>query len=77
MRSASITPIYWERARQDVLSEAAITNGATTWQWHTTPWDVDLELRFESDDRREQYRWLPTVCAALGRGADRVNGLLI
>ena len=67
----------WQRAHQDAMSEAAITNGATAWQWHTTPWGVVLELQFESDDRLEQYRWLPTVRAALDAVPDRVSGLLI
>ena len=67
----------WQRAHQDTLAEAAITNGAVTWQWHQTQWGVVLELLFESDERLDQYRWLPTVRAALDAVPDRVSGLLI
>jgi hypothetical protein len=67
----------WRRAHQDALAEAAITNGATTWEWHSTAWGAVLELLFESDERLEQYRWLPTVRAALDAVPDRVSGLLI
>jgi hypothetical protein len=67
----------WRRAHEDALIEAALTNGVTSWQWHDTGWGVTVELLFESDDRLERFRWLPTVSAALDAVPDRVGGLLV
>jgi hypothetical protein len=65
----------WRRAHGNALVEAAVTNGASFWDWHTTGWGVVLELRFESDDLLERYRQLPVVRAALDAVPDRVHGL--
>jgi hypothetical protein len=67
----------WRRAREDALIEAAVTNGATFWEWHVTRWGVVLELVFDSDERLERYRSLPVVRAALDAVPDRVSGLLV
>jgi hypothetical protein len=67
----------WRRAHESALVEAAITNGASFWDWQTTPWGVVLELLFVSDDRLERYRGLPVVRAALDAVPDRVHGLMV
>ena len=67
----------WRRAYDDALIEAAITNGASYWEWHLTPWGVVLELAFDSDEQLERYRALPVVRAALDAVPDRVSGLLV
>jgi hypothetical protein len=67
----------WRRAYENDLVEAAITHGATFWDWHGTRWGVVLELVFEDDERLERYRGLPAVRAALDAVPDRVAGLLV
>ena len=67
----------WRRAHEDDLVEAAVTNGASFWDWHTTRWGVVLELAFADDDRLERFRDLPAVRAALDAVPDRVHGLLV
>jgi hypothetical protein len=51
----------WRRAHEDDLIEAAVTNGASFWDWHTTRWGVVLELLFDTDERLERFRHLSPV----------------
>jgi len=67
----------WRRAYEDVLVEAAITQGAAYWEWHSTHWGVVLELVFDDDDRLERYRALPVVRAALDAVPDAAAGLIV
>ena len=67
----------WRRAYEDVLVEAAITQGAAYWEWHDTRWGVVLELVFEDDDRLASYRALPVVRAALDAVPDPAAGLIV
>jgi hypothetical protein len=67
----------WRRAHENALIEAAVTNGASFWDWHTTRWGVVLELVFDSDERLERFRSLPVVRAALDAVPDRAHGLLV
>jgi hypothetical protein len=67
----------WRRAHENALIEAALTNGANSWDWHTTRWGVVLELVFDTDEWLERYRSLPVVRAALDAVPDRVSGLLV
>jgi hypothetical protein len=67
----------WRRAYESALVEAAVTNGASSWDWHTTRWGVVLELLFTDDERLERYRALPVVRAALDAVPDRVHGLMV
>jgi hypothetical protein len=67
----------WRRAYDNVLVEAAITHGATYWDWHETRWGVVLEVAFEDDDRLERYRGLPVVRAALDAVPDPLHGLIV
>ena len=67
----------WRRAHGEWLTEAAITNGAVQWEWHEHRWGVVLELEFTNETRRDEFRELPTVTAALDAVPDPVNGLLI
>ena len=67
----------WQDAHGNALTEAAITNGAYDWHWHTHSWGVLFEIAFASDERWQAYRELPAVRAALDAVPDPVNGLLI
>lgn len=67
----------WQDAQGGALTEAAITNGAYDWQWHTHSWGVLLEIAFASDERWETFRDLPAVRASLDAVPDPLNGLLI
>ena len=67
----------WRDAYENALIEAAITHGASFWDWHTTRWGVVLELAFDDDERLERYRSLPVVRAALDAVPDRAAGLLV
>jgi hypothetical protein len=67
----------WKEARQDALTEAAITNGATHWEWHEHQYGVVFEVLFEDDKQWEEFRALPAVQAALEDVPDPLNGLLI
>ncbi len=67
----------WRYAHGESLMEAAVTNGVSDWTWHLHRWGVVLELRFGDDQRREQFRSLPSVTAALDAVPDPVAGLLV
>jgi hypothetical protein len=67
----------WRRAHENALIEAAVTNGASFWDWHITRWGVVLELAFDSDERLERFRFLPVVRAALDAVPDRDHGLVV
>jgi hypothetical protein len=67
----------WKLAHEDALIEAAITNGATYWEWHEHPYGVVFEVLFETEEQWEAFRTLPAVRAALDNVPDPVNGLLI
>jgi hypothetical protein len=67
----------WRRAHDDALIEAALTHGASFWDWHTTRWGVVLEVVFDDDERLERFRSLPVVRAALDAVPDRTHGLLV
>jgi len=67
----------WRSAHGQSLIEAAVTNGVSFWEWHEHRWGVVLELAFEDEERRDGFRDLPAVQAALDAVPDPVNGLLI
>jgi hypothetical protein len=67
----------WRAAHAESLLEAAVTNGATDWVWHEHRWGVVIELAFEQEWRREAFRDLPAVRAALDAVPDPVSGLLV
>jgi hypothetical protein len=67
----------WKEAYQDSLTEAAITNGATYWEWHEHQYGVVFEVLFDEDAQWDAFRELPAVRAALDNVPDPVNGLLI
>lgn len=67
----------WRRAHGESLLEAAVTNGARDWKWHTPRWGVILELKFRDEDARDAFRQLPAVAAALDAVPDPVLGLLV
>jgi hypothetical protein len=67
----------WRNAHGEALVEAALTNGAMNWEWHQHRWGVVLEIAFTEEDRREAFRSLPAVLAALDAVPDPVSGLLV
>lgn len=67
----------WKQAHQDAITEAAITNGATYWEWHEHRYGVVFEVLFEQEEQWEAFRNLAAVRAALDDVPDPVNGLLI
>ncbi len=67
----------WKDSYQDELTEAALTNGATYWEWHEHRYGVVFEVLFDSDEQWEAFRALPAVRSALDGVPDPVNGLLI
>jgi hypothetical protein len=67
----------WQDALGGALTEAAVTNGAYDWKWHTHTWGVLFEIAFASDERWHTYRDLPVVRAALDAAPDPVHGLMI
>jgi hypothetical protein len=67
----------WWRSHGDSLTEAAITNGALRWDSHQHNWGVVLEIEFDDEERRDRFRTLPAVRAALDAAPDPVSGLLV
>jgi hypothetical protein len=67
----------WRRAHGESLIEAAVTNGARGWEWHTPRWGLILELEFSGEEARDAFRNLPAVTAALDAVPDPVFGLLV
>jgi len=67
----------WRLARGDALTEAALTNGAEQWVWHEHRWGVVLEIEFSTEERRDAFRGLPVVTAALDAVPDPARGLLV
>jgi hypothetical protein len=67
----------WRISYGDMLTEAALTNGAEQWVWHEHRWGVVLEIEFDSDEKRDAFRRLPVVTAALDAVPDPVRGLLV
>jgi hypothetical protein len=71
------TASLWRLARGDALTEAALTNGAEQWGWHEHRWGVVLEIEFATEERRDAFRALPVVTAALDAVPDPERGLLV
>jgi hypothetical protein len=74
---ASLPATQWRRAHEDGLIEAALSQGASAWEWHETRWGVVLELLFPADEQVDRYRELPAVVAALDAVPDQLRGLLV
>lgn len=62
----------WRLSHGDALTEAALTNGAEQWCWHEHRWGVVLEVEFTSEERRDAFRELPAVTAALDAAPDKL-----
>jgi hypothetical protein len=71
------TATLWRLSHGDALTEAALTNGAEQWVWHEHRWGVVLEIEFASEERRDAFRTLPAVTAALDAVPDPARGLLV
>jgi hypothetical protein len=77
VQHAAIPADAWRRAHGESLIEAAVTNGALHWEWHTARWGLILELEFPDDQARNAFRELPAAIAALDAVPDPVLGLLV
>lgn len=67
----------WKDAYADVFAEAALTNGALSWEWHEHPHGVVFEVRFREEEQWDAFRDLPLIRTALDAVPDRAAGLLI
>jgi hypothetical protein len=67
----------WKDAYQDGLTEAAVTRGALSWEWHEHRYGVVFEVQFSSPEEWDAFRALPAVRSALDSVPDPVNGLLV
>jgi hypothetical protein len=67
----------WRDTYSSALIEAAVTHGASNWEWHEHRWGVVFEVEFPDDAQWEAFRALPAVQAALDAVPDPVNGLLV
>jgi hypothetical protein len=67
----------WRDTYSSALIEAAVTHGASNWEWHEHRWGVVFEVEFPDEAQWEAFRGLPAVVAALDAVPDPVNGLII
>jgi hypothetical protein len=74
---ARFTASSWIDSYSDSLVEAAISTGASDWNWHRTSWGVVFELAFADENDWERFRQLLIVQIALDAVPDPVGGLLI
>ena len=72
-----LTASTWRDVYSSALIEAAITNGATDWNWESTNWGVVFEVAFRDYDGWSAFRNLPVVRAALDATPDPINGVMI
>ncbi|MGH3494844.1 MAG: hypothetical protein ACRDQ1_16630, partial [Sciscionella sp.] len=77
VQDAEVPASGWRSGRGEALPEAAVTNGATQWKWHTPKWGVIFEIKFPDETARERFRALPGVRAALDAVPDPVRGLYV
>ena len=75
--AAELPARRWKDSYQDKLTEAAVTFGAMSWEWHEHRYGVVFEVLFESDQQWEAFRALPAVRSALDGAPDPLNGLII
>lgn len=57
--------VVWRDSHGEALIEAALTHGATEWQWVELPWGVVLEVAFPDWADWVRFRDLPALQAAL------------
>jgi hypothetical protein len=66
----------WADAHRDMLTETAITYGATDWSWHRHTWGVVFEVSFDDETAWETFMDLTAVRAVLEAVPDPVTGLI-
>jgi hypothetical protein len=69
--------LRWKDSYRTQIVEAAITSGATDWQWIEHKTGVVFEVCFTDEDQWEQFRARPGVQAALDGAPDPVYGVLV
>jgi hypothetical protein len=67
----------WTEAFGDSVVEAALSGGATDWNWHPTSWGVVFEVAFEDEDAWDRFRASLAVRVALESVPNPVNGVLV
>src|SRR5437868_1407648 len=67
----------WVESYSDSLVEAAISTGATEWNWHRTSWGAVFEVAFSEEVDWDRFRQLLVVQIALDAVPDPLGGLLI
>jgi hypothetical protein len=67
----------WRYSYEDMLTAAAISHGALSWDWYDSEYGVVFEVCFATDKQWEAFRSLATVKGALDAVPDPVNGLLV
>ena len=77
VQNGEVSAGSWQRAHGELLTEAAVTNGARDWKWHAPRWGVILELKFRDERARDAFRQLPATLAALDAVPDPVFGLFV
>ena len=67
----------WAEAFGDALVTAALSGGATSWNWHRHTWGSVFEVEFADDDAWDRFRASLTVQTALDSVPDPISGLII
>ena len=67
----------WRESYSNALVEAALSHGASAWEWHEHRWGVVFEVEFKDEASWEVFRGLPVVQSALDAVPDPVNGLIV
>lgn len=67
----------WRDRFSDVLIGAAISAGASYWEWHEHRYGVALEVCLPDDEAVEVFRNLSAVRAALEMAPDPINGVVV
>jgi len=74
---AHSSALRWKDAYEYALVESAISNRATTWEWHVHSRGIVFEIAFRDESDGEAWCRLPGVRAALDAVPDPAAGLRV